>query len=477
MDLTELWWSLLGLIFLVTPFMVAALGGVVLPAGVIALARGGRRWSDPAKLAWLLAVVVLTTAISVAVSGRVIYTNQDYQANPSLLLTAADNASSIGSWINRLGTLLLALLCVPEILRWVLGERRLSPAARQLWLAAGAYFACSVLLSGFVGEARNWRLNTLYMPLMLTALALCGHDNPRVPLQTLRWALWCVMVGSLMAAVVAPTLALDRDYASLVPGVHWRLLGLSDHANSLGVLAVLALMLETYPRLQPRAHWVMWLPALLVLVLSQSKTAWVEAAIMLPLVRLGSLRGWLFGKDPARGTAGMLALLCLTAALLMCAVGIIASSDRALAWIDQASLTTLTGRTHIWEITWSEFERSPWFGYGPSLWDPQYRYEKGLISVGQGHNQYVHTLGQAGLVGAFGLLVYLGVMVRNAILAWRAGWELPLVVVLILLVRGVTETPLSMDSVVGTDAFLHILAFALCAGGVLPRPTASPHTP
>lgn len=468
MDLTELWWSLLGLAFLVTPFMVAALGGVALPAGAVALARGGRRWSDPSKLACLLAVVVLTTAISVAVSGRVIYTGQDYQANPALLLATLDDGGSAGPWINRIGTLLLALVCLPEIVRWVLGERRLSAPARQLWLAAGLYFVCTVLLSGLAGEARNWRLNTLYMPLMLTALALCGHANPRLPLQALRWALWCVMVGSLVAALAVPALALDRDYASLLPGVHWRLVGLSDHANSLGVLAVLAVMLEAYPRLQPRPQWLLMVPALLVLVLSQSKTAWVEAVIMLALVRLSGLRGWLFGRDQARGAAGMLALLCLAVALAMCVAGVIASSDRALAWIDQASLTTLTGRTHIWEITWAEFERSPWLGYGPSLWDPQYRYEKGLISVGQGHNQYIHTLGQAGVVGAFGLLVYLGVMLRNALQAWRAGWELPLVVVLILLVRGITETPLSMDSVVGTDAFLHILAFALATGGILP---------
>jgi hypothetical protein len=70
MDLTELWWSLLGLAFLVTPFIVAAFGGVALPAGVVVLARGSRLWSDETKLACLLGTVLLTTTIGVGLLGQ-----------------------------------------------------------------------------------------------------------------------------------------------------------------------------------------------------------------------------------------------------------------------------------------------------------------------------------------------------------------------------------------------------------------------
>ena len=471
MDLTELWWSLLGLAFLITPFMVAALGGVALPAGVVVLARGSRLWSDDSKLACLLAVVVLTAAIGVALSGRVLYTAQDYQANPALVYAQFDDGGA-GPWITRLGTLLLAMLAVPELMRWCLGERSLDGPARRLWLAAWLYVLGSVVMAGLAGETRGWRLNHLYMPLLFTSLALLGQANPLPALRTLRWCLGAVMLGSLLAAVWAPSLALDRDYASLIPGVNWRLVGLTDHANSLGALAVVALLLELSPAVQAKPRWLLLLPAVAVLVLSQSKTAWIEVVMALSLVRFSGLRARLFGREQARGAVGMLALLAIAVALLLCVLGVLASSDRTLAWIDQASLTTLTGRTKIWEITWAEFERSPWLGYGPALWDAQYRYEQGLVSVGQGHNQYIHTLGQAGLVGAACLFFYVLALLRNSLAAWRAGMSLPLVLVLILLVRGITETPLALNSVLSTDAFLHLLAFALAVGGARAQPQA-----
>jgi exopolysaccharide production protein ExoQ len=322
----------------------------------------------------------------------------------------------------------------------------------------------AVVLAGLAGETRGWRLNHLYMPLMFTSLALLSHVNPLPALRTLRWCLGVVMLGSLLAAWWAPALALDRDYASLIPGLSWRLVGLTDHANSLGALAVVALMLELSPAVQAKPRLLLLIPALAVLLLSQSKTAWVEVVLALSLLRFNGLRARLFGLERARGAVGMLALLAIAVALLLILLGMLASSDRALAWIDHASLTTLTGRTKIWEITWAEFERSPWLGYGPALWDAQYRYEQGLVSVGQGHNQYIHTLGQAGLVGAGCLLVYVATLLRNSLAAWRAGMGLPLALVLLLLVRGVTETPLNLNSILSTDAFLHLLAFALAAG-------------
>jgi exopolysaccharide production protein ExoQ len=392
----------------------------------------------------------------------VLYTAQDYQTNPALVYAQFDDGGA-GPWITRLGTLLLALVTVPELMRWCLGERSMAHTARRLWLAAGLYVLGTLGLAGLAGETHGWRLNQLYMPMMFTGLALLGHVDPKPALRSLRWCLAAVMLGSLLAGWWAPTLALDRDYASLIPGLNWRLVGLTDHANSLGALAVVALMLELSPAVQARPRLLLLIPALAVLLLSQSKTAWIEVVLALSLLRFNGLRARLFGRERARGVAGMLALLAIAVALLLILLGVLASSERALAWIDQASLTTLTGRTKIWEITWAEFERSPWLGYGPALWDAQYRYEQGLVSVGQGHNQYIHTLGQAGLVGAGCLLVYLLTLLRNCLTAWRAGVGLPLALLLLLLVRGVTETPLNLNSILSTDAFLHLLAFGLAA--------------
>lgn len=462
MDLTELWWSLLGLTFLVTPFVVAALSGLALPAGVVTLARTSRYWSDDTKLAWLMAVLLLSCALGVALSERVLYTPEEYLARPALVF-ASFEAGGMGRWVSRAGTLLLALICLPEIMRWSLGDRRLEGPARRLLLAFLLYALTSVVLAGLAGETRGWRLNYLYMPLLFTGLALTASADPVPALRAVRWCLWIVMVSSLGAALVSPSFALDRDYASPIPGLTWRLVGLTDHANSLGALAVVAVMLEISPIVQRRPRLVLVAPAILVLLLAQSKTAWIEMIVAIGLLRAGRIRSTLFGQDAARGHAGMLGLVAFAAAFALCGLGMLAISSRAQTWIDQASLNTLTGRTRIWEITWAEFERSPWLGYGPALWDAQYRYEQGLVSVGQGHNQYIHTLGQAGIVGAVGMLVYIGSLIRGGIAAWRSGWALPLALSLVLLLRGITESPLRLDGVLSTDAFLHALAFFLAA--------------
>lgn len=462
MDLTELWWSLLGLTFLVTPFLVAALSGLALPASVVTLARMGRYWSDDTKLAWIMAVLLLSCALGVALSDRVLYTPQEYLARPALVFASLE-AGGWGRWVSRSGTLLLALICVPELMRWSLGERRLSGPARNLLLAFSLYALTSVVIAGLAGETRGWRLSYLYLPLLFTGLALMAPADPIPALRAVRWCLWVVMVSSLGAALVSPSFALDRDYASPIPGLTWRLVGLTDHANSLGALAVVAVMLEISPIVQRRPRLVLLVPAIVVLLLAQSKTAWGEMIVAIGLLHAGRIRSTLFGQDAARSHAGMLGLVAFAAAFALCGLGMLAISSRAQSWIDQASLGTLTGRTRIWEITWAEFERSPWLGYGPALWDAQYRYEQGLVSVGQGHNQYIHTLGQAGVVGAVGLMVYIGSLVRSGIAAWRAGWSLPLVLSLVLLMRGITETPLSLDGVLSTDAFLHALAFCLAS--------------
>lgn len=78
MDLTELWWSLLGLGFLVVPFLVAALGGVAIPASVLMLsgglqARAGQHRLKPFKISedgvWSARARKLTQLLTLAAVG------------------------------------------------------------------------------------------------------------------------------------------------------------------------------------------------------------------------------------------------------------------------------------------------------------------------------------------------------------------------------------------------------------------------
>ena len=103
---------------------------------------------------------------------------------------------------------------------------------------------------------------------------------------------------------------------------------------------------------------------------------------------------------------------------------------------------SLTGRTSIWADTLAEFERYPWFGYGPDLWGVEYRIRLGKLFAGQAHNQFIQTLGESGLIGFSLLLMYLGVLLRLALRTFSASRGLSLALYLLILVRCITEAPL-----------------------------------
>ena len=73
---------------------------------------------------------------------------------------------------------------------------------------------------------------------------------------------------------------IDQRVAELLARV-----GLSDHANALGVVAALALALEFSPQVRARPVWLLVLCHAAVLLLTQSKTAFLATLIALTVVR------------------------------------------------------------------------------------------------------------------------------------------------------------------------------------------------
>jgi O-antigen ligase len=83
------------------------------------------------------------------------------------------------------------------------------------------------------------------------------------------------------------------------------------------------------------------------------------------------------------------------------------------------------------------------------------------------HNQFLQTLSVAGTVGLVGLVVYLGTLVRYAIRAARPSRGLSIAILVLVLLRCVTETPLSLDSFLSGAFVTQLLLFhlALAYGG------------
>jgi O-antigen ligase len=198
---------------------------------------------------------------------------------------------------------------------------------------------------------------------------------------------------------------------------------------------------------------------LAVLVLAQSKTAWVAALLGLLLVRWTWFRQRAFPGDPWRASAGLVVVACLMAAALAVVLGWSARQDAVIGFITDFNLLTLTGRTEIWQVTFDEFMRSPLIGYGPSIWDLPFRYEHRMLHVGQAHNQFIQTLGQAGLLGLGALLLHLSYVSRALLRNWIVMQGLGVVLLLVLLARCMAESPMRMGGIIGLDGWFQMLVF------------------
>jgi O-antigen ligase len=121
-----------------------------------------------------------------------------------------------------------------------------------------------------------------------------------------------------------------------------------------------------------------------------------------------------------------------------------------------AQLTSLTGRDRIWVVALEEWHNHPVFGYGPTIWDDEFRQAIGLPNATHGHNQMIDTLARCGTVGAIGLVCYAVVLLVLSVRFARATRGLSLAMFLTLALLSVSEVPLGLIGY-GTDVFTHLL--------------------
>jgi O-antigen ligase len=131
--------------------------------------------------------------------------------------------------------------------------------------------------------------------------------------------------------------------------------------------------------------------------------------------------------------------------------------------VETQEMSSLTGRAAIWGETVKVVEANPLFGYGPSLWDLEFRIKTGMMFT-HAHNQYLQTLGAAGIFGLLTLVCYLVVLLGTA---WRArvgSKGVTVALALFLLIRGVTEVPLSVSGAIHGEFMVQMFVLVLCVG-------------
>lgn len=371
-------------------------------------------------------------------------------------------------WITRIMTIGLVVVAFGEIWR-NFNNKALSGGQKTLWLAYVGFILMTGLVPAILGTRPTFMHSMIYAPLILTALYFMKGYSPDQFLKHVRIVVGVILVLSLVAAVIRPSLAIERPYSGFLPGIDFRLWGVAAHPNALGPISVLYLVLLIRERALGYKLILYVSLGLLTLILAQSKTAWISALVIFGflfaryyLSELGAaFSGRLKNTNVTTVALGLVSVILFSVVFLFAYVFFDPASwmYHLLSGKEMESLSTLTGRTHIWQLTLAEWEKSPIFGYGPGLWDVQYRMEKGLLYAGQAHNQFVQTLGESGTFGFLGLLIYIVVLLKMALRYSSATQGVSLALFLVLMVRTVSETPFRNYYVLDAVFLMHITLF------------------
>ena len=367
-----------------------------------------------------------------------------------------------GTWILRLITLSIVSIALAKLIGAFMRRQSVAVApGTPLFVALMVYIVASNFLPSAFGTVPTFVHSLFYPALIFSAAWAARRESPEATLSAAKAALYTLMIGSLIAAVIVPAIAVQPDYQGLIPGLNIRLWGLGSNANSIGPLALLTLLMEY---LQPTRK--RWLRALLmtatglVFVLAQSKTVWVALLIVLAILT------WYRWATKNRQQASMVFLLVLLGAgiasmttLLLMDVG--AVWDRFADSKLGDNVTTISGRTAIWEVALREWQRNPFFGYGPEIWNLKFRTKIGMPFAFSAHNQFLQTLSVAGTLGFVALLAYLGYVIPAA---WRmaaATRGVSLALLSMILFRCLAEAPLTMTGLIDADSLTHFLLFVI----------------
>jgi O-antigen ligase len=414
-------------------------------------------------LHWVLPAMLALVAAGTLLSGR--------DLSQTFLELQADTGvrGPMIVWGQRLVSVLLVLACAERVISHVISRKHLPSAT--LTLVYMVYWFASVAAPALFGSHPQIGHEYLYSLMLGFAISLAGaRDRDRI-LDMARDALFAFIGLGVALIALMPTMVLDLLYSQgLLAGVP-RFGGLAPHAVAMGMFAQTAILL-VWARPYGR-RWVnllAWATFAFALFMAQSKTAWLAfllCSLAMLLVRNG---GGLWARitDPRGGSFG--AIFCL---MVMTAIGAVlgwvmvgdigSHLDNFASTAQGAQLMSMTGRDQIWAIAMEEWQASPVFGYGPGLWDGDFRASIGMANATDAHNQFMDTLARAGVVGATALVLYAVTLLAMSLRYARATGGLSLALFLALAMRSISEVPLLLLGS-GTELFTHVLLLVTLAG-------------
>lgn len=413
-------------------------------------------------------VDVLVLTMMVLTANRVI------SGEESVLLSAGPSGHTI--IVSQVLTLMILTAAGERIFRALTSGEWRTIQTLPLLGATLVFYLLINFVTPLLGLYPEFQHNFLYAPMVSLGLyAVAQTNGHETMLKMARNGYVAFLALGLVFLVVRPSMVADFAYGeSVIPGFNVRYYGFGTHPNNVAAYCFLLLCaLWVAPFKTRHVNRLAWALGIVSLLLTQSKTsiglAMVLFAMMAVMSRADDLRhreGAAFRPITMPAAGAMAAFIGLGAIVAL--VAILAGLDSRTSVAESgpsSSLLTLTGRTFIWQMSLSNLWDNPLFGYGADLWGPAYQQHMQFF-VSHAHNQYVHTLGDSGFVGLSALLLY---CLALGSYSWRVRREtrwLSVALTIYILLRGVTEAPLIVDGVFGSDFAAHMFLLMLCVGGV-----------
>jgi O-antigen ligase len=359
----------------------------------------GRVWEFRVSTSRAIVVVVLLTSVINVLLERYF---------PSIIGGLSDGAVGVLRWVNfAIGYSMIVLASAVS-----LTPRRLQFPV--LWVLFGAVllFIASLLSWLVRGDDVSGVARASLIPLIVFVLISCGLRSFLDLAQFTVYLLLLYVVITFASVLLCFGCAVELDYnGGILSWFTLRLHGLSGHANNLGTLAAFGILLfvlsEVSGRYSNIARFFILSSLFGVLVLSQSKTAWLALAISLSI-------GWLIQQATLRRSAYADIVGAMSAVALI-GVGVVVLyllyvSNFSLMdhFRVESNVQTLTGRTVLWAVSLDHWQNSKLFGLGAAFFDSPGVFSPTLGFIpGHGHNQFIDQLVTTGYFGLFSLLVYL----------------------------------------------------------------------
>lgn len=371
---------------------------------------------------------------------------------------ALQEGFGINRWIARSATIIV-LIIATGIIIIVLTSYKV-PKWRLPLFRSAVFLGTSYALSSAFGLSPYFSLAHTASILLLIAIIVMPQIRINRFITDLKKVLWLYIIGSAFVAFLIPSWSLEYPYLqAYVTGFYWRLHGLAVHAIQLSTFCWLFLLLElVQPTRELLSRCFKVSLSIIVMILTQSKT-------MIMLLFLGMLA---IKKSDKLNRLQPIALLFVIFVPLSFTLLINDFWDQQIPSIlplstSSLSITTLTGRTLIWEVVVTIFKQNPILGYGPHLWDPEMTlqwadYLKWTPS--QSHNQYIQVLGESGILGLISFLMYGAMLIYHAWKARNVGKGIGFIASLSWFVRGVTEAWFRGATADG-NLFIHSMILAL----------------